>query len=50
MITTMQFSIPFTLATATGLTVIGLDLPLSAAEANAGLVVPAAAYAILGAD
>eukprot|EP00959_Pyramimonas_sp_CCMP1952_P338933 7097990-Pyramimonas_sp.AAC.1 len=37
------FAIPFALATAVGLASVALDLPVTAAEAGAGLVPPATA-------
>jgi len=44
----MWFSIPFTLATSLGLASVALDLPITKAEAGAGLVPPAVAVHILG--
>ena len=40
--------IPLCFGTTCGLVVRAMDLPLSAAEGNAGLVPPAAGYALLG--
>ena len=42
------FAIPFTLATTMGLTAIALDVDLTPAQAQMGLVVPAAATALMG--
>jgi SSS family transporter len=42
------FAIPFTLATTMGLTAIALDVDLTAQQAQMGLVVPAAATALMG--
>jgi len=42
------FSIPFSLATALGLGAVALDLPLTADEADAGLVPPATAFHLMG--
>lgn len=42
------FSIPFSLAMALGLASVALQLPISSAEATAGLVAPAAAQHLLG--
>jgi urea-proton symporter len=42
------FGIPFALATAAGLGGVALSLPISVAEANAGLVPPAVAYHLMG--
>ena len=44
----LWFAVPFSLATALGLTALALDLPLSAAEVSAGLVPPAVAYYLFG--
>ncbi|EFN55634.1 hypothetical protein CHLNCDRAFT_133809 [Chlorella variabilis] len=44
----MWFSIPFTLATSLGLASVAMDLPITKAEAGAGLVPPATAVYILG--
>ncbi|KAK9845983.1 hypothetical protein WJX81_007616 [Elliptochloris bilobata] len=44
----MWFCIPFTLATTLGLSALALDLPISIAESNSGLVPPAAALFLLG--
>ena len=40
----LWFAVPFSLATALGLTALALDLPLSPTEVSAGLVPPAVAY------
>jgi SSS family transporter len=42
------FAIPFTLATTMGLTAVALDVDLTPAQAQMGLVVPAAATALMG--
>ena len=42
------FAIPFTLATTMGLTAIALDVDLTPAQVQMGLVVPAAATALMG--
>jgi SSS family transporter len=42
------FTIPFTLATSMGLTALALQLPITAAEAGAGLVPPAVAVHLFG--
>ncbi|KAJ0242573.1 Urea-proton symporter DUR3 [Hirschfeldia incana] len=42
------FAVPFSLATSLGLGALALDLPISADEANRGLVPPATAIALLG--
>jgi SSS family transporter len=42
------FAIPFSLATAMGLSSVALDLPVTGSEAGAGLVPPAAAYHFMG--
>mmetsp|Transcript_8216 Transcript_8216/g.11087 ORF Transcript_8216/g.11087 Transcript_8216/m.11087 type:complete len:684 (+) Transcript_8216:550-2601(+) len=42
------FAVPFSLATALGLACVALDLPVTADEASAGLVPPAAAVHFLG--
>ena len=42
------FAIPFTLATTMGLTAVALDVNLTPAEVQLGLVVPAAATALMG--
>lgn len=42
------FTIPFALGSALGLAAAGLQLPINATEANAGLVAPAIAYHLLG--
>jgi len=42
------FAIPFTLATTMGLTAVALNVDLTAAQAQSGLVVPAAATALMG--
>lgn len=42
------FAVPFSLATSLGLGALALGLPLTAAEANHGLVPPATAAALLG--
>ena len=42
------FAIPFTLATTMGLTAVALDVDLTAQQAQMGLVVPAAATALMG--
>jgi len=42
------FAIPFTLATTMGLTAVALDVDLTSAQVQLGLVVPAAATAIMG--
>jgi SSS family transporter len=42
------FAIPFSLATAVGLASVSLDLPVTAGEAGAGLVPPAAAVHFMG--
>eukprot|EP00271_Cylindrocystis_brebissonii_P005317 TRINITY_DN17306_c0_g2_i1.p1 TRINITY_DN17306_c0_g2~~TRINITY_DN17306_c0_g2_i1.p1 ORF type:complete len:683 (-),score=119.61 TRINITY_DN17306_c0_g2_i1:97-2145(-) len=42
------FAVPFSLGTSLGLAALALDLPLTAAEASAGLVPPAAAAALMG--
>ena len=42
------FTIPFSLATAMGLSSVALDLPVTASEAGAGLVPPAAAVHFMG--
>lgn len=44
----MWFCIPFALATSLGLAAVALDLPISVADANAGLVPPAVAQFLLG--
>ena len=43
------FAVPFCMATAMGLAGRALDLPLTADEANSGLVPPAVAVHIMGA-
>lgn len=43
-----RFCIPFTLATCLGLAALALDLPVTALEANEGLVPPATAFYLLG--
>ncbi|XP_056850555.1 urea-proton symporter DUR3 isoform X2 [Raphanus sativus] len=42
------FAVPFSLATSLGLGALALDLPISADEANRGLVPPATAIALMG--
>lgn len=42
------FAIPFTLATTMGLTAVALNVDLTSAQAQSGLVVPAAATALMG--
>ncbi|KAF1001598.1 urea-proton symporter DUR3 [Apium graveolens] len=42
------FAVPFSLATALGLGALALDLPLTASEADRGLVPPATAIALMG--
>lgn len=42
------FAVPFSLATSLGLGALALDLPLTADEANHGLVPPATAIALMG--
>eukprot|EP00891_Asterochloris_glomerata_P004751 jgi/Astpho2/4751/Aster-00301 len=44
----LWFCIPFTLATCLGLAALALDLPVTALEANEGLVPPATAFYLLG--
>ena len=43
-----RFCIPFTLATCLGLAALALDLPVTALQANEGLVPPATAFYLLG--
>lgn len=42
------FAIPFSLATSLGLAAVALSLPITQAQADAGLVPPAAAYHLMG--
>ncbi|GAQ85757.1 solute:sodium symporters [Klebsormidium nitens] len=42
------FAVPFALASSLGLAAVALDLPLTADEANAGLLPPAAAIQLMG--
>ncbi|KNA22314.1 hypothetical protein SOVF_035540 [Spinacia oleracea] len=42
------FAVPFSLATSLGIAALALDLPITASEANHGLVPPAAAVALMG--
>eukprot|EP00850_Spirogloea_muscicola_P004680 SM000020S06030 [mRNA] locus=s20:509810:514323:- [translate_table: standard] len=42
------FAVPFSLGTSLGIGAVALDLPLTSDEANAGLVPPATAVALLG--
>jgi Na+/proline symporter len=42
------FAIPFTLATTMGLTAVALDVDITMQQAQMGLVVPAAATALMG--